>query len=94
MGMVAGAGSAAAASIGEREKTEGYAVLGCERRHGSLLDLVFDFEIWTDGKERARLKPGARTWPKKQTPRGMAWRSINQKNYTMTIIMLPTRILD
>jgi hypothetical protein len=38
MGMMAGAGRAAAAAVGETEKTEGYAVLGGERGHRSLLD--------------------------------------------------------
>jgi len=52
VGMVAGAGRAATAAVGETEQTEAYAVLRTERRHRSLLR--FGFEIWTDGKKRAQ----------------------------------------
>jgi hypothetical protein len=52
VGMVAGAGCATTAAIGETEKTEGHAVLWTERRHTSLLRSSFG--IGLTEKERAQ----------------------------------------
>jgi hypothetical protein len=76
VGMVASAGSAAAAAIGEREWTEGYAVLWTERGHRCLLRL--SFEILADGKKRAQARVSV--LPKSKTPARCPYRASRRYN--------------